>query len=79
MRRTRKSVAVLFIVLVVFATFVPAAAPNLVATIFVPLWLVIPAALVSFIQRTSTRSDEQPASLLALDASRAPPARLIPA
>ncbi len=78
MRRTRKSVAVLCIVLVVFATFVPGA-PNLVATIFVPLWLVTPAALVSFIQRTSTQSDEQPVSLLALDASRAPPAHVISA
>jgi len=68
-----------FVPIVVFATFVPGTAPNLVATIFVPLWLVSPAALISFIQRTATRSDEQPVSLLALDASRAPPAHVISA
>jgi hypothetical protein len=77
MGRTRKSVAVLCIALVVFAAFVPAAAPNLVHTILVPLWLVIPAATVIVIRRTAVRCDEQPVSLLSLVLSRAPPAQVV--
>ncbi len=77
MRRTRRSVAVLCIALVVFAAFVPAAAPNLVFAILVPLWLVVPAATVVVIRRTAIRCDEQPVSLLSLVLSRAPPAQLV--
>ena len=77
MGRTRKSVAVLCIALVVFAAFVPAAAPNLVYAILVPLRLVVPAATVVVIRSTPVRCDEQPASLLSLVAPRAPPTQLV--
>jgi hypothetical protein len=77
MGRTRKPVAVLCIALVVFAAFVPAAAPNLVHAIFVPLWLVIPAANVIVIRRTAVLCAEQPVSLLSLVLSRAPPAQVV--
>jgi hypothetical protein len=79
MRRTRKSIAVLCITLVVFAAFVPGAAQNLVDAILVPLWLVTPDAVVVVIQRTATRCDEQPVSLLSLVLSRAPPVPVVPA
>jgi hypothetical protein len=77
MRRTRKSVAVLCIALVVFAAFVPAAAQNLVIEILVPLWLVVPPAAVGLIARTATRCEEQPVALLSLVLSRAPPAQAV--
>jgi hypothetical protein len=77
MRRTRRSAAVLCIALVVFAAFVPAAAPNLVNAILVPLWLVVPAVTVVVIRRSAIRCDEQPVSLLSLVLSRAPPAQVV--
>jgi hypothetical protein len=77
MRRTRKSIAVLCVALLVFSAFVPAAAPNLVYAILVPLWLVAPAIAVIVIRRTATRCDEQPASFLSLVLSRAPPAQVV--
>ena len=74
MPRTRKTVAVLCIALVVFAAFVPALATILGAALLVPLWLVLPAVVVTVVRREAFRCDEQPVSLLAVLASRAPPA-----
>jgi hypothetical protein len=74
MLRTRKSIAVVCIALVVFAAFVPALAATLDAAILVPLWLVLPAVVVTVVRREAFRCDEQPVSLLAVLASRAPPA-----
>jgi len=74
MLRTRKAVAVACIALVVFAAFVPALASTLGAAVLVPLWLVLPAVVVTVVRREAFRCDEQPVSLLAVLASRAPPA-----
>jgi hypothetical protein len=45
--RTRKAIAVICIALVVFAAFVPGAAPSSVAAILTPLWLIVPAVAVT--------------------------------
>ena len=74
--RTRKAVAIVCIALVVFAAFVPGVASNLVAAILTPLWLVIPAGVVTVIRRSATRCDAQPVALLSLVLFRAPPATL---
>jgi hypothetical protein len=74
MTRTRKAVAVVCIALVVFATFVPALASTLGSVVLVPLWLVLPAVVATVVRREAFRCDEQPVSLLAVLASRAPPA-----
>ena len=74
--RTRKTVAVLCIAVVVFAAFLPALAVNLPPVILTALWLVIPAVAVVVIRRQAVRCDEQPVSLLSLVLSRAPPSLL---
>jgi hypothetical protein len=74
--RTRKTVAVLCIAIVVFAAFLPAVAANLPPVILTALWLVIPPAAVVVIRRQAVRCDEQPVSLLSLVLSRAPPSQL---
>jgi hypothetical protein len=74
MLRTRKAIAVACIALVVFAAFVPALASTLGAAVLVPLWLVLPAVVVTVVRREAFRRDEQPVSLLTVLASRAPPA-----
>ena len=74
MLRSRKAIAVVCIALVVFAAFVPALATTLGAALLVPLWLVLPAVVVTVVRREAFRCDEQPVSLLAVLASRAPPA-----
>jgi uncharacterized membrane protein YjdF len=75
MSRTRTSVAVLCIAIVVFSAIVPAVAGHFFA-ILVPLWLVVPAVSVVIIRRKSLHCDEQSISLLSLALSRAPPAPL---
>lgn len=72
MPRPSKAVAILCIALVVVASFVPSSASQLSA-IFVPLWLVVPAVIVSLVRRTAQRSDDQPLALLSLLDSRGPP------
>ena len=74
MLRSRKAVAVVCIALLVFAAFVPALASTLGAAVLVPLWLVLPAVLVTVVRRQAFRCDEQPVSLFAVLDSRAPPA-----
>ncbi len=71
--RMRKTVAVLCIALVVFAAFVPGAASHVVAAILTPLWLVIPAVVVTVVRRRATRCDAQPVALLSLALFRGPP------
>jgi hypothetical protein len=73
MPRTRKTIAVLCIALVVFAAFVPAVASTLGSAVLVALWLVLPAVVITVLRREAFRCDEQPVSLLAVLASRAPP------
>jgi hypothetical protein len=73
--RTRKSLVLLCIGLLVFAACLPGAG-VLFAAILTPLWLIVPAVLVVLIRRRAVRCDEQPVSLLSLLLSRAPPALL---
>ena len=74
--RTRKTVAVLCIVVVVFAAFLPVVSANLPPVVLTALWLVIPTVAVTVIRRQAVTSDEQPVSLLSLVPSRAPPSQL---
>jgi hypothetical protein len=74
--RTRKTVAVICIAVVVFAAFLPPVAANLPPIILTALWLVIPIVVVVVIRRQAVRCDEQPVSLLSLVLSRAPPSHL---
>ena len=71
--RTRKTVAVLCIALVIVAGVLPAVASSLATVILVVLWLVLPAVVVTLVRREASRSNAQPVSLLALLDSRAPP------
>jgi len=71
--RARRAVAVLAIALVLCAAFLPALAASLGPVVFVPLWLVVPAAKATSVRRRASRSDEQPAALLSLVLLRAPP------
>ena len=71
--RTRKTIAISCIVLVVFATFVPTVVSHVGAILLAPLWLVVPAVIVTVIRRTAFTCDDQPVSLLSLAPFRAPP------
>jgi len=73
--RTRKSLVLFGIGLVVFAACLPAGAVTF-AAVLTPLWIVVPSALVVTVCRKAARSDEQTISLLSLLLSRAPPALL---
>jgi hypothetical protein len=77
--RTRRSVAVLCLALVVVAALAPGGASTFVYAFLVPLWLIVPAVVAIVIQRTASDCDEQPASLLSIVLSRAPPAPAVPA
>lgn len=72
--RTRKSLVLLSIGVAVFSAFLPLFGSTFPA-ILVPLWVVLPAALVIAIRRRAACCDEQPVSLLSLLLSRAPPVR----
>jgi hypothetical protein len=74
--RTRKSLVLFGLAVVVFAAFVPALAADLASAILTPLWLVVPAASIVVIRRTAARCDDQPVVLLSLALFRAPPATL---
>ena len=74
--RTRKTVAVLCIAVVVFAAFSPVVSANLPPVVLTALWLVIPTVAVTVIRRQAVTCDEQPVSLLSLVLSRAPPSQL---
>jgi len=69
----RKPVAVVCIAFVVCTALMPDAAPLLAHALFVPLWIVVPAATVSTTLGAAVRCDEQPVALLSLVLSRAPP------
>jgi hypothetical protein len=71
--RTRRAFVFLAVGLVLFAAFVPAVAANLAVAILAPLWLILPTVAITLIRREASRCDDQPTSLLALVASRAPP------
>ena len=70
--RSRRTLVLFCIGLVVFAALLPVVSPLLVA-VLTPLWLVVPAVAVVIVRRAAARSDEQPIALLSLLSSRAPP------
>jgi hypothetical protein len=74
--RTRKSLVVFGLAVVVFAALVPALGTGLPDAILTPLWLVVPAVAIVIVRRTAARCDEQPVALLSLVRFRAPPATL---
>ena len=76
MRRSRKILALLCVVLIALAAFVPAAAAGDVLAFLMPVWLEFQPELVVVASLDATASPEQPVSLQSLGASRAPPAAL---
>ena len=70
--RTRKSLVLFSLGVAVFASFLPLAS-TLFAAVLAPLWLVLPASIVTLIRRKAGRCDEQTVSLRSLLPSRAPP------
>lgn len=72
--RTRRSVVLCGLAVVVFAAIFPAAALSLPDVVLTPLWLIVPAVSITIIRRTATRCDVQPLTLLSLALLRAPPA-----
>ena len=74
--RTRRSLVVFGLAVVVFAAFVPALSSGLPLAILTPLWLVVPAVIVAVVRRAAARCDDQTVALLSLALFRAPPATL---
>ena len=74
--RTRKSLVLFGLAVVVFAVLVPTLATELPSAILTPLWFVVPAVIVIVVRRTASRCDDQPVALLSLALFRAPPATL---
>ena len=71
--RSRRSLALFGIAVLVFAAFVPAAAAGVSHAILTPLWLVVPAITIVVVSRQAARCDDQPVALLSLALFRAPP------
>ena len=74
--RSRKTLVLFGLAVVVFAAFVPSLSSSLPAAIFTPLWIVVPAVCIVFVRRTAARCDDQPVALLSLALFRAPPSPL---
>jgi len=74
--RTRKSLVMIGLAVVVFAAFVPVLASSLPTAILTPLWIVVPVISVVVVRRIAARCDDQPVALLSLALFRAPPATL---
>ena len=75
--RSRKSLVVFGLAVVVLAAVVPAlATADLFTAVLAPLWLVVPAVSVVIVRRAAARSDDQPVALLSLALFRAPPTSL---
>ena len=74
--RSRKSLVLFGIAVVMCAALIPGLAASLPDIILTPLWLVVPAVCVVVVRRRAVRCDEQPVALLALALFRAPPVTL---
>jgi hypothetical protein len=74
--RTRKSLVLFSVAVVVIAGLVPAVAAGLPSVVLTPLWLIVPAVCVVVVRRRAVRCDDQPVALLSLALFRAPPASL---
>jgi hypothetical protein len=73
--QTRKSVACLCIVVVALAAFLPGVTAFDYAVPVLP-WILLPDLATTAVVLVEPRGDEQPASLLSLVSSRAPPPSL---
>ena len=71
--RTRKSLLLFGVAVVMFAAFVPGLSSNLPCTILTSLWLVVASSSVTVIRCTAAACDDQPVSLRSLALFRAPP------
>ena len=71
--RTRRSIALFGVAVLVFAAFVPALVSGVPGAILTPLWLVVPAITIVVVSRRAARCDDQPVALLSLALFRAPP------
>ena len=58
--RTRKSLVLFGLAVVVCAVVIPGLAVNLPDIILTPLWLVVPAVSIVIVRRAATRCDDQP-------------------
>lgn len=74
--RSRKSLVLFGVAVVLFAAFVPALSSHLPLAILTPLWIVASAVGIVVVRRTAARCDEQPVALLSLSLFRAPPSSL---
>ena len=74
--RTRKSLVLFGLAVVVFAAFIPALGAGVPSAILTPLWLVVPAVAIIVVRRAAARCDERPVALLSLALFRAPPRTL---
>ena len=74
--RSRKSLVLFGLAVVVFAAFVPALVSSAPTAILTPLWIVVLAVSIVVVRRTAARCDDQPVALLSLSLFRAPPSRL---
>ena len=74
--RTRKSLVLFSVAVVVIAGLFPVVAAGLPSVILTPLWLIVPAVCVVVVRRRGVRCDDQPVALLSLALFRAPPATL---
>ena len=74
--RSRKSLALFGIAVVVFAALVPGFGFELPGAFLIPLWTVVPAVAIIVVRRNAARCDEQPVALLSLAHLRAPPSTL---
>ena len=73
--RTRKTIAILCVAVVVFTGFLPDVSANLPPVILTSLWLIVPAVVAVTMRRQATGCDQQPVALLSLVLSRAPPSQ----
>ena len=71
--RTRKTIAILCVAVVVFTGFLPGVSANLPPVILTSLWLIVPAVVAVTMRRRAMRCDQQSVALLSLVLSRAPP------
>jgi hypothetical protein len=75
--RSRKSLVLFGVAVVVFAAFVPwVLAAGLPSAILTPLWLIVSAVSIVVVRRIAARCDDQPVALLSLALFRAPPITL---
>ena len=74
--RSRKSIVLFGLAVVVFAACFPSLSFKLPTAILTPLWIVPQALSIVVVRRTATRCDDQPVALLSLSLFRAPPSLL---